>query len=390
MKKTLILFGFSFSLLACSAQTLRSWQKGPLTWNDFKTVVRDSAGEEHGSKRWRHEGEEHSYLEFSLDVVMAEEERDGVSVWMESAVARIDRKKSWVDSAWRTPNELHYNQVIFDLVELYRRYMQSEIDTGGTPDVGEYMELLVADVDQFCHDSRYGADSATVERWDEFVHDLMAEAAADVAASHADVMREVVPFSNYRTTQSFAMGLGGGMQIVTGDLHHYFRNGGGVLFEYEMGYGRSLLDFGLYLGGSRCLDTLWHKRNADQDLWRNDPLTVIDLKADYGFAAVESYRFRLAPFVGAGILGYYYTPDTPDASSIGPTAFNLRTGLDFRYHFLSDLVVYRDYCELSQLTLFAKAYAEYTRIWECLGTPGGWTFNIIVGLAFHESTRVAR
>jgi len=155
-----------------------------------------------------------------------------------------------------------------------------------------------------------------------------------------------------------------------------------------MGYGRNLLDFGLYLGGSRCLDTLRYENDIEKNLWKNDPLTVLDLKIDYGFAVLDSYRFRLTPCVGIGLLGYYYTPDEPDASSIGPSSFCMRTGVDFRYHFSSDLAVYRDYCELTQLTLFAKAYAEYARFRGRIDTPGGWTFNLVIGIAFHETTRV--
>lgn len=360
-------------------ESLRQWRLGPLTWNDFKVVSQDT-------------GDEHSYIEFFLTLADEPERHDDITVYTTHALAYVNRSKSWVDSFWRTPLELHYNQVIFDLVELYRRYMQSELDTGGTPDVGEYMELLVADVDQFCRDSRYGTDSATVERWDDFVHDLMVAAAADVATSHADAVQAMVTPSNYETTQRFGFGMGAGIKTPTGSLSHYVRSGGGFYMDCEFGYSRQFLNFGLYIGGSRCLDTMWNKNDENNDLYRNDRLTVLDFKLDYGIAVIDNNHIRLMPFVGIGMLGYYtdVSDDYGETTSVGPTAFSWRAGLDFRYHFSTDLLCYQKSCEVSQFSLFAKLYAEPARFQSVYGEPHGVALNLIIGLAFHESTRLLK
>jgi len=378
MKRLFLLVLTAYLILPLAAQeNLRSWRKGPLTWNDFPTFAKDSTGVEH------------SYLEFFLDIQETAEEHDGVDYWVQSAVACMDRKKSWVDSSWRTDAELRYNQVIFDLAELYRRHMQIELDTGGTPDVGQYMQLLVADVDTFCLATEFGADTAAVDLWYAFVREELAAAAAAVAEGHASKIEQIVQ-AEYITGQRFALGIGAGVKVPTGDLRRYFRTGGGFYMECEFGYGRQILGGGLFLGGSRCLDSLWHHTDPGQDLWKNDNLTILDLKFDYGFAVVDNNLFRLTPFVGVGLLGYYYEEPsdvTDETTFIGPSAFSIRAGVDVRYHFSTSVATYRRSSELTQIALFAKVYAEHARFGNYFGEPGGWTFNLAIGLAIHETSR---
>lgn len=353
----------------------RSWWIGPLTWRDFQTV--DSS-----------RGDEHSFLEFYLDVEPFPEEHNGVNVWMEKARAGMDRKKSWVDTNYKDPNQLLYNQVIFNMVELHRRYMQVEIDSGGTPDVNEYMTLLVEMVDEFCDDSQFGNDTAIVSEWDAFVRDHLAAAAAVLAPQHAQRVQDALSPESYTTVERFGVGIGGGLQIPTGNLSQYVRTGGGFYMDCEFGAWRHIFNFGLYMGGSDCKQDASHKYNKIDDLLDGDDLTVLDFKLDYGFAAIDNYRFRLMPFVGIGLLGYFYSDG--DDESHGPSAFDWRAGLDFRYHFSSDVTRYSTGCEVTQISLFAKIYVSPTRFNNVIDEPHGTPLTAVIGIAFHESTRVRK
>lgn len=371
---------FLLPLFGNAQDGLRDWRKGPLTWNDFKAATPDSLGVEH------------SYLEFFLYIDELPEEHDGVNYWMKNARACIDRQRSWADSSSRTPEELHYNQVIFNLVELYRRYIQIEIDTGGSPDMDYYMQLLATDVDTFCYLSDFGRDTAEVNRWDAYVHSQMTAAAAVTAETHAEHIKQTTDAGSYATTNRFGFGIGAGLKMPAGNLHQYFRTGGGFYMDCEFGYSRQLLNFGLYIGGSRCLDTLWHKTKEINDLYTKDPLTVIGLKFDYGIAVIDNNRLRLTPFVGIGMLGLYteISDDFDETTSVGPTAFSWRAGVDFRYHFSTDITRYQRSCEVSQFSLFAKLYVEPARFRSVFSEPHGVTVNLAVGLAFHEISRVLR
>lgn len=340
---------------------------GALTWNDFN-VVNQSIGDEH------------SYLEFYLDIQNTSEERNGITLWVDHAVAFIDRDKSWVDSAWRTPDELRYNQVLFSIVELHRRYMQIELDTGHCPSTDYYMKRLVHTADSFCISTSYGRDTDAVTLWDDAIRQQLSEAAVILAESHGKRFTS----NQFVTTHRFGMGMGGGMKAVMGDMRHYTRTGGGLLMDVECGQGRHLLNFGMYIGGSRCLDNVFHKSNPDQNLWTGDTLSALDLNITYGFIALENNKFRLAPYAGIGMLGYYYTPKYEDASSVGPTSFSYLFGVDLRYHLSNDMLIMPSAAEQWSFSLYAKAYLTYGTFSSVIGNPSCLTFNLAIGLAFHE------
>ena len=128
----------------------RAWEKGPLGWNNF-TLVTESIGEEH------------SYLEYSLDIENRKYENDGVTWWGKTAVANMDKNSTWVDKNHCTAAELRYNQVLFNIVELYRRHLQVDIDTGGKADRDYFMQLLNQETARYCSDTRFGA--ATTVTW---------------------------------------------------------------------------------------------------------------------------------------------------------------------------------------------------------------------------------
>ena len=134
----------------------RAWEKGPLGWNNF-TLVTESIGEEH------------SYLEYSLDIENRKYENDGVTWWGKTAVANMDKNSTWVDKNHCTAAELRYNQVLFNIVELYRRYLQVDIDTCGHADRDYYMQLLGNETSRYCRETRYGADTAAVDWWNRQV-----------------------------------------------------------------------------------------------------------------------------------------------------------------------------------------------------------------------------
>ena len=136
--------------------TPRYWEKGPLTWNDFAVVDRSI-------------GAEHSYLEFGLDVILRPQEVEGGTLQVRTAVAYAVKEMSWVDSNYRTPAQLRYNQVLFNIAELHRRRLQVVVDTGGNVNMEYYMRLLMHETDSFCLATNYGNDTVEVLWWEQDV-----------------------------------------------------------------------------------------------------------------------------------------------------------------------------------------------------------------------------
>lgn len=343
---------------------VRSWQKGPLTWNDFKVVDQSI-------------GAEHSYLEFFLKTEYNVRELDGVRLSKREAVAYVNRALSWVDKACQTPAELRYNQVIFNLAELQRRRMQIELDSTNDVNTAYHMRLLTHTVDSFCRVTNYGYDTLEVAIWDVEVRNQMD--AITPRMVELEAKKNQMP--KYYTTSRFGMNMGPGMKIMGGQLRHYFRPSGGMYMDFELGYWRNIFSMGFYVGGGKV------KRdvvcvNSDNDLFAGERLSVLDLNINYGFAVIDNPKIRLTPFVGYGMNGFYLNSNNEYESSIGPTDGCWRAGLDFKYHLFNDA----DFSEKSGSQFLgsvnAKVYMTFDKMRQIEGTPKGFTINVQLGVGF--------
>ena len=317
---------------------------GPLSWDDF--TLTDSS-----------RGDEHSYLEFFFSI---EETPEGL--W---AMAYMDTYQSWVDSNWRTDNELLYNQIIFDLVELQRRRMQAALDTlakgASEPSADSVVACVVTDIERLTLDTRHGTDSAALQRW----------------ADSLVVLLDVPPV--YRGTpvdEPYRVGgfLGGGFIGTSGGLHRHFSHGGGLDMGIEAGWKRHFVTGGLTIGVAHCLDSAFHKNNPDNDLYTGDDLTILSLYLQYGFSVFDNAHCRITPFVGYGMLGYYYSPDDTD-ESFGPTTGCASFGIDSRIH-LSNSV---SDGQRTVLSVDARLYGTYSTFRSVVGMPAGFTINLSLG-----------
>lgn len=341
----------------------RAWEKGPLGWNNF-TLVTESIGEEH------------SYLEYSLDIENRKYENDGVTWWGKTAVANMDKNSTWVDKNHCTAAELRYNQVLFNIVELYRRYLQVDIDTCGHADRDYYMQLLGNETSRYCRETRYGADTAAVDWWDQQVRLMMDSITPYMVEKHASVL--VVP--ELYPTFHFGSSIGGGAKIYAGEIHNLFAPSGGFVWYFEGGYQRHIFTLGLYLGGGRCLPEKIPAVKEDNTLLGTDEISTLDLHLDYGFAVINSRHFRMAPFVGYGLQGVYYNEIGNEIGG-GPTEGCWRAGVDFKYHLLNEITVSKSAFEQYLLSVEGKVFVSRDNFISIVGAPKGYTINISLGFA---------
>ena len=340
----------------------RPWEKGPLTWNNF-TLVGEGFGDEH------------SYLEYSLDIETRHHDIDGISLGVKTAVATMDKNLSWVDKKHCTAAELRYNQVLFNMAELYRRYLQVDIDTGGKADRDYYMQLLNQETARYCSDTRFGADTMAVAWWDYEVRRLMDSITPLMVEKHAPAL--TVP--EYQATYNFGSSMGGGAKIFTGGLHDLFAPSGGFYLDFEGGYGRHYFTLGMYFGGGRCKPDSLTAVKPDNTLLGTDEITTVDLNINYGFSVVDSRRFRITPFVGYGLQGLYYSEE--DEMGGGPSEGCWRAGVDFKFHLLNDITAYKSSFEQYLLSVDYKVYVSRDNFKSIVGSPKGYTINMSLGFS---------
>lgn len=348
-----------------AAQTQsHTWAMGPLTWNDFQ----------HKNTVNGHQ----SYLEYYMGIDHTRKEVGGVVYVRPSAYGFVSPEYSWADTAYRTPALLRYNQAAFGLVEVYRRRLERRLANADffadeQQILDNTMRQLNEDMDRLEAETAQGGDSSALARWEREVERQLDSLRPDDAFRHTDA-----PFR-------WGMGVSCGFSGVGGQLHHYFGNGLGMGFYFDMGLKRHFLTLGFAFAGSRCRDTVFHVSNPNEDLWTGDRLAVLDLFAAYGFSVVDNARYRVTPFVGYGLVGYFFTPDG-DGNSFGPSAGCVHAGVDFNMHFSNQ--VYRFPFNLDKYnathdlaSLNVKVFGTYGRLGNVMGAPTGFTFNVQVGFS---------
>lgn len=365
MKRTFITLTVCLLLpsLMVAQKGTRPWEKGPLTWNDF-TVVNKSIGEEH------------SYLEFFLAVEDREQKVGSYALPAETAVAMVDREHSWVDSAHRTPAQLRYNQVLFNIVELHRRNLQIAIDTGGRVNMDYSMRLLTHEADSFCRATNYGNDTAEVLWWEQSVRRQLDSVTPLMVERHTKAYQ----IERLRPNGSFGMAMGLGTKFFFGDIHRLFAPSAGVYFDFFGGGGGHVFDFGFYVGGGRCKPDSITTVRPDNKLYWNDDIMTLDLHVDYGYSVISNHRLTLTPFVGYGLQGVYYSTSDEGASG-GPSEGCWRVGLDAQYDLSSSIGGSSSNLTLFGIAVQGKVYVCFDRFRSIVGNPHGLTLNTQVGFS---------
>lgn len=352
-------------------ETRRTWNMGPLTWNDF-TVVNHARSSN---------TDEHSFLEFVYDIKTAARPNNGITSGEPEAVAYTVKKKSWVDSAYCSPAELRYNQVLFNLVELYRRQLQQWInsDTYFNEELllDSIMQIAIDSVDQYCFETTYGFDTLIVNEWDRRITAALQRTDSAAARSRTAVQSKYTYIDDpLRLGASLLMGFMG----TGGELHQYISHGFGMGMDFEVGIKRHFLLCGFNIGGAKCLKDAYNVHDPIDDLYKDDALTILNGSIGYGFSAIDRAKLRVTPFVGWGGIGYFYTEegaDEDETNSFGSSNGCFHFGINTQYHFQNTIFGSTH----DRYSVDLKLFGTYNRFRTIQQTPTGFTFNIQVGIS---------
>lgn len=193
--------------MATTQADIKLWSDGPLAWTDFQQLLPPTSSEP-------------SKLEVELNATPLEN-KNAATVRLE-ARAIMHRNSSSTSEAQSTPERLRYHQLQFDLLELMRRNLQQEINSGIDGAQVEqrlryYQDLYRQRVREIARDTRNGASTAALDRWENTVD--------------AQLQEIGVPGVPQVTSKQYCYGFyaGVGYDMPTGKLHNNF--GGSVIFQ---------------------------------------------------------------------------------------------------------------------------------------------------------------
>lgn len=260
------------------------WDEGPLEWSDFLTARRSVANL--SSTTWS-----------DIDVVWtlkAETLSQGnYSYEHLFSVCSMNRYGSWVYEDARTETGLRYEQVIFDLYELHRRYFQMAYENSAAKDNTDelwdiHFRRAKSAVEQFKQISDYGRDTAVIAQYEQMLDGYLAYEEPEPVAPQ------------YELGQT---GWGGHIgyfgEFFLHDANSYLpASAHGLGFGVELDYNRLavLADFALLFAG-RQSEAFYYKNYR----WEaNDWVNAFNLELSAAYTLWDGRWLRLSPMAGVG------------------------------------------------------------------------------------------
>ena len=207
-----------FTSVVHSQNNKRYWNEGKLRWNDFRVISTTEP--------------QKSYLQYTIAYYPDSKDSNGIRYKYYKADAYMLPHSSWVNDQYMNSQNLLYNQVIFDFIEVTRRRMQATLHTSCRSDqfqslLEEHNLALSNRIGQFRKATSDGEDSAALALYKEQVdRELSALQVSDLPHY------ELRPFNG-----EIFVGLG--TVLNTGSLNNLFPSSG------------AMLNFGLGLGLNR-------------------------------------------------------------------------------------------------------------------------------------------
>ena len=258
----------AITAMAASNDDIKLWSDGPLTWSDFHRLLPPTSSEA-------------SQLEVELSATPIENGTGAGSTIRLEARAIMHRNTSATSAAQSTPERLRYHQLQFDLLELMRRNLQEEINSGIDGATVErrlkyYQDLYRQRARQIAQETKYGTLEAAVASWEESI-------GSQLLAANTPLVPQVTAMQG-----CYGVYAGVGYDSPTGKLRDNF--GGSIMFHVGLtgGYKRLRLKAeGHPLQGN-------NSSNA----------THIMASVQLGYTIVNAGRLSITPNVG-GFYNHY-------------------------------------------------------------------------------------
>lgn len=268
---------------------IKLWSDGPLTWSDFHQLLPPTSSQA-------------SQLEVELNATPIENGTGANATVRLETRAIMHRNASATSAAQSTPEHLRYHQLQFDLLELMRRHLQDEINSGIDGATVEkrlkyYQDLYRQRARQIAQETKNGTLEAAVASWEDNIE--------------SQLIAVGTPRVPQVTTMQGCYGFyaGVGYDSPTGKLRNNF--GGSVMFHVGLtgGYKRLRLKADVAFGQpSYRNDNIFNIAPDDEGrpLQGNNSshATHIMASVQLGYTVLNAGRLSITPNVG-GFYNHY-------------------------------------------------------------------------------------
>lgn len=294
MKRFFVVFIALLGITVSGNAQQHLWEEGPLTWNHFGGS--DTIGDTLGG----------SWMECIFMLTTADDTNGNNTNCRTRMVCYVDTILSQANARYRTPIELMYNQVLFNLAELECRCFQTILDeTYRNYDDDELLmmtfEQYKADETAFNIASNDGHDSTAVTHWLDSTYNLLS------LLPRTDEYHLVPVRRHWGMAADFSLGFNSLGKNLTETFSSSFTLGMGV----ELIHGHSALLFEMDAGLGHLAKTF---EPDGLHFIMGDDYTLLQLRLGYGYYVIQKDHFGLMPFLSYGFnsitMSYPYDEDT--------------------------------------------------------------------------------
>lgn len=321
MKHVVTLILMLLPFMGIASNQIKNWSNGSLTWNDFQgtTVISGVP----------------SYMKVILEAKPQHIVKKGKTRLSMAATAQMDCDRSFADADMRTEQQLRYHQLQFDMLEVYRRRLQKDLNTGMTGidadnSIKYYQGQYDAKMDAMALQTKKGSDDHKLQEWEYYVRKQLEE-------ESMPTVPEIVPNSF-----SYGFYFGTGAIFPTGAIDNSFSGSWTFTAGLGVGYDRFQLKSDITYGQPSI-----QNRNIFEipnQLATSTYSSYLAVSVSLGFSVLETKYFTITPHIGGYWSSYgwnvgNYVLDVNDewkiknSESLEMSNFNWYASIDFDYHF---------------------------------------------------------
>jgi len=297
---------------------LLNWDDRKLDWSDFKGTPKPLSPYD-------------SEFQFQIGYSTKTYLKGDLNIYGFVTHSYMDRYLSWADASIRNDQYLLYNQIIFNITELYSRYLQKELSTLKNlvipeEETASYMlksfnSKCIHHINKFQIESAYGRNREVLNIWDKKIQNLL-----QITPKLAD---PVYALSNHGIGGSFDLGYG----LLTDPANKFISNPINIAFGFEYAYRPLPLTF--YLRGTLGFNSIKRSFTKENKLWRKDLSTGFALlHFSTGYHLVKTKNCNITPFVGIGLveLGALSTKSRYEDHSLYKSAPIFGLNIDYKFY----------------------------------------------------------
>lgn len=333
----------------------KNWVDGKLTWNDFQEKMISIGNSE---------------LKYFFGYNTDKLKYNDTTIIGIKAYSYMDTNLSWIKKEYKNDQYLKYNQIIFDLTELYRRKFQNEIyrvsSTYGVDIVfNQQFKKLDKDIDRFQQESNYGQNINIINEWELII------------SSELNNTENLEKPKFTKRNFGYALHAGFGAGFFTGSIGDHFGPTFNFMFGFDFAFKKSIFYINATLAGGKVkMDYL-----SDKSWYKGQHANVAIIDISYGYAIIDKSKIKLSPFVGLGITELSGENKDNKEDALRNVDYNFIFGLNADYKIRKRIKLipnsFSGAGESVETSIRARLYITRVNYFDDLN---GYSINLTIGL----------